>query len=203
MESVFVVFSPGHLSNTSAGGTGYVGVGALSALFCVRDGCRDACRPMFSSEIFSAGLGVSGFGRDPCCDACCDGRLLRPVEALPLSERLGHTMLWFLEGFAAFAYKMSEAALLGWGLRENIRILTVFEIASLALGMQNSAGRSDAMPRTFCLNEMVPNGTSRPSCPARALPPSAPDGVFSLQALGGHGGAASTLVVLLLVALTR
>ena len=170
MESFFVVFSPGHLANTSAGGTGYVGVGALSALFCVRDGCRDACRPMFSSEIFSAGLGVSGFGRDPCCDACCDGRLLRPVEALPLSERLGHTlgvsgaccddgcdvprlvealplserlghtMLWFLEGFAAFAYKMSEAALLGWGLRENIRILTVFEIASLALGMQNSAG---------------------------------------------------------------
>ena len=61
-------------------------------MVAVRDGCRDACRPMFSSEIFSASLGDSGFGRDPCCDACCDGRLLRPVEALPLSERLGHTL---------------------------------------------------------------------------------------------------------------
>ena len=130
---------------------------------CVRDGCRDACRPMFSSEIFSAGLGDCGFGRVLCCDVCRDGRLLRPVEALPfsewlgpaleepgdccddgcdvprlvealpLSERLGHTMLWFLEGFAAFAYKMSEAALLGWGMRENIRLLTMFEVASLAL----------------------------------------------------------------------
>ena len=151
-----------------------LGVGALSAFFCVRDGCRDACRPMFSSEIFSAGLGDSGFGRDPCCDVCCDGRLLRLMEALPLSERLGHTMLWSLEEFAAFAYKMSEAALLGWGMRENIRLLTMFEVASLAWGMQNSAGVRDAVPRTLCLDEMVPNGTSRPSRPARVLPPSAP-----------------------------
>ena len=40
----------------------------------------------------------------------------------------------FLEGFAAFACKMSEAALLGWGMRENIRLLTMFEVASLGLG---------------------------------------------------------------------
>ena len=53
-------------------------------------------------------------------------------RTLPLSEWLGPTMLWFLEGFAAFAYKMSEAALLGWGMRENIRLLTMFEVASLA-----------------------------------------------------------------------
>ena len=90
---VFVVFSPGHLANTSAGGTGYVGVGSQTACLCVSDGCRDACRPMFSSEIFSAGfLGDSVPCRDLCCDACCDGRMLRPVEALPLSERLGHTL---------------------------------------------------------------------------------------------------------------
>ena len=209
MESVFVVFSPGHLANTSAGGTGYVGVGTLSACLCVRDGCRDACRPMFSSEIFSAGfLGVSGPCRDLCCDACCDGRMLRPVEALPLSERLGHTLgmpgvccddgcddgcdelrlvealplserlghtvLGVLEGLAAFVYKMSEAALLGLGRRENIRLLMMFEVASLAWGMQNSAFAGDAVPRTLCLDEMVPDGTSLPSRPAHVLPPSAP-----------------------------
>ena len=62
-------------------------------------------------------------------------------------------MLWFLEGFAAFAYKMSEAALLEWGMRENIRLLTMFEVASLAWGMQNSARVRDAVPRTLCLDE--------------------------------------------------
>ena len=72
------VFSPGNLANTSAG-AGYVGLGTLSAyLTCMRDGCCDACRPMFSSEIFSAGfLGVSGPCRDLCCDACCDASTLR------------------------------------------------------------------------------------------------------------------------------
>ena len=90
MESVFVVFSPGNLANTSSG---YVGLGTLSAMSCVRDGCRVACCPMFSSEIFSAGfLGGSGPCRVLCCDACCDASSLRLVEALPLSERLGHTL---------------------------------------------------------------------------------------------------------------
>ena len=55
MESIFVVFSPGHLANTSAG-AGYVGVGMLSACGSARDGCRDACRPMFFSEIFPAAV---------------------------------------------------------------------------------------------------------------------------------------------------
>ena len=93
MESVLCVFSPGNLANTSAG-AGCVGFGALSAgLTCARDGCCDACRPMFSSEIFSAGfMGVWGLCRDLCCDACCDASTLRLVEALPLSERLGHTL---------------------------------------------------------------------------------------------------------------
>ena len=223
MESVFVVFSPGRLANTSAGGAGYVGVGTLSACLCARDGCRDACRPMFSSEIFPAGFfGDRGSCRDLCCDACCDGRMPRPVEALPLSERLGHTLgmprpvealplserlghtlgmpgvccddgcdelrlvealplserlgrtlLGVMEGFAAIVYKMSEAALLGLGRRESIRLLAMFEVASLAWGM-NSLGAGDAVPRTLCLDEMVPNGTSLPSRPAHVLPPSAP-----------------------------
>ena len=141
----------------------------------MRDGCRDACRPMFSSEIFSAGfLGDSDPCRDLCCDACCDGRMLRLVEALPLFQRLGHTVLGFMEGFAAIVYKLSEAALLGLGRRENIRLLTMFEVASLAWGMQNSAGAGDAVPRTLCLEEMVPDGTSLPSRPVHVLPPSAP-----------------------------
>ena len=82
-----------NLANTSAG-AGYVGLGTLSAcLTCVRDGCCDACCPMFSSEIFSAGFwGDSGPCRVLCCDACCDASSLRLVEALPLSERLGHTL---------------------------------------------------------------------------------------------------------------
>ena len=93
VESVLFVFSPGNLANTSAG-AGYVGLGTLSAcLTCVRDGCCDACCPMFSSEIFSAGfMGVRGPCRDLCCDACCDASTLRLVEALPLSERPGHTL---------------------------------------------------------------------------------------------------------------
>ena len=40
--------------------------------------------------------------------------------------------------------------------------------------MQNSAGARDAVPRTLCLDDVVPNGTSRPSRLARVLPPSAP-----------------------------
>ena len=162
MESVFVVFSAGNLANTS---TGYVGLGTLSGcLTCVRDGCRDACCPMFSSEISSAGfLGVSGPCRDFCCDDGCDDVSLRLAEALPLSERLGHAVLGLLEGFAAIVYKLSEAALLGWSSRENTRLLMMFEVASLAWSMQNSPGAGDSVPRTLCLEEMVPDGTSQPS----------------------------------------
>ena len=211
MESVLCVFSPVNLANTSAG-AGYVGLGTLSAcLTCMRDGCCDACRPMFSSEIFSAGfLGVSGPCRDHCCDACCDASTLRFVEALPLYERLGHTpgmlgvkglcrdlccddgcddvslrlvealplfqrlghtVLGFMEGFAAIVYKLSEAALLGWGSRENTRLLMMFEVASLAWSMQNSPGTGNSVSRTLCLEELVPDGTSLPS---HVLSPASP-----------------------------
>ena len=173
MESVLFVFSPGNLANTSAG-AGYVGLWTLSAcLTCVRDGCCDACCPMFSSEIFSAGFtGVSGPCRDLCCDDGCDDVSLRLVEAaLPLSERLGHVVLGLLEGFAAIVYKLSEAALLGWGSRENTRLLMMFEVASLAWSMQNSPGAGDSVPRTLCLEELVPDGTSLPS---HVVLPSAP-----------------------------
>ena len=81
------------------------------------------------SERLGHTLGMPGV----CCDDGCDE--LRLVEALPLSERLGHTVLGVLEGLAAIVYKMSEAALLGVGRRENIRLLTKFEVASLAWGM--------------------------------------------------------------------
>ena len=188
----------------------------------MRDGCRDACCPMFSSEIFSAGfLGDSGPCRVLCCDACCDAsslllvealslseRLghtlgmvgawgscrdlccddgcddvsLRLAEALPLSERLGHVVLGLLEGFAAIVYKLSEAALLGWASRENTRLLMMFEVASLAWSMQNSPGAGDSVPRTLCLEELVPDGTSQPShvvLPSASPPdlPRRPDGL--------------------------
>ena len=144
----------------------------------------DAGRVMFSSEIFSAG-GFSGAGRDLCCDGGCDADLLRFVEALPLSEwlghtpveampflkRFGHTMLELLEDVAAMVLKVSEVVLLGLGGRENTRLLALFELASIARGMQNSPGRGDRLPRTLCLSDMVPNGTSRPS---HVLPPSVP-----------------------------
>ena len=166
MESVFVVFSPGNLANISSG---YVGLETLSAMSCVRDGCRVACCPMFSSEIFSVGfLGDGGPCRVLCCDACCDASSLRLVEALPLSERLGHAVLGLLEGFAAIVYKLSEAALLGW-----------VEVASLAWSMQNSPGAGDSLPRTLCLEELVPDGTSQPSHAPSDPPdlPRRPDGL--------------------------
>ena len=144
-------FFPGNLANTSF--SGYVGYGTLSAgevLGVVR--C-DAGRVMFSSEIFSAG-GFSGACRVLCCDDGRDADLLRLVEALPLSERLGHTpveampflkrfghtMLELLEDVAAMVLKVSEVVLLGFG-RENTRLLALFELASFARGMQNSPGR--------------------------------------------------------------
>ena len=108
-------------------------------------------------------LGDSGPCRVLCCDACCDDVSLRLAEALPLSERLGHAVLWLLEGFAAIVYKLSEAALLGWGSRENTRLLMMFEVVSLAWSMQNSPGAGDSVPHTLCLEELVPNGTSQPS----------------------------------------
>ena len=181
MESSLCAFFPGNLANTSF--SGYFGYGTLSAgevLGVVR--C-DAGRVMFSSEIFSAG-GFSGGCRVLCCDDGRDADLLRLVEALPLSERLGHTpveampflkrfghtMLELLENVAAMVLKVSEVVLLGFG-RENTRLLALFELASFARGMQNSPGRGDRLPRTLCLSDMVPNGTSRPS---HMLPPSAP-----------------------------
>ena len=54
---------------------------------------------------------------------------------------------------------------------EHSRLSALFELASFARGMQNSPGREDRVPRTLCLSDMVPNGTSRPS---HMLPPSAP-----------------------------
>ena len=81
-----------------------------------------------------------------------------------------------LEGFAAIVYKLSEAALLEWGSCENTRLLMMFEVASLAWSMQNSPGAGDSVPRTLCLEELVPDGTSQPShvvLPS-ALPPDLP-----------------------------
>ena len=183
MESALCVFYPGDLANTSVG-AGYVGYGTLSAGSVLGWGCGDAGRVMFSSEIFSAG-GVWGLCRDLCCDDGRDAVPLRLVEALPLSERLGltsveampflkrfgHTMLALLEDVAATVCKVSEVVLLGWGGRENFRLLTLFELASMARGMQNSPGQGERVPRTICLNDMVPDGTSRPS---HVLPPSSP-----------------------------
>ena len=103
------------------------------------------------SERLGHTLGMPGV----CCDDGCDE--LRLVEALPLSERLGHTVLGLLEGFAAIVYKLSEAALLGLGRRENIRLLMMFDVASLVWGMQNSQGAGDPVPRTLCLEELVPD----------------------------------------------
>ena len=182
MESSLCAFSPGNLANTSF--SGYVGYGTLSAGWVLGLVRCDAGRVMFSSEIFSAG-GFSGAGRDLCCDDGRDADLLRFVEALPLSERLGHTpveampflkrfghtMLELLEDVAAMVLKVSEVVLLGLGGRENTRLLALFELASIARGMQSSPGRGDRLPRTLCLCDMVPNGTSRPS---HVLPPSAP-----------------------------
>ena len=161
-------FSPGNLANTSF--SGYVGYGTLSAgtvLGLVR--CDAGC-VMFSSEIFSAG-GFSGAGRDLCCDGGRDADLLRFVEAMPVLKRFGHTMLELLEDVAAMVLKVSEVVFLGLGGRENTRLLALFELASIARGMQNSPGRGDRLPRTLCLSDMVPNGTSRPS---HVLPPSSP-----------------------------
>ena len=93
------------------------------------------------------------------------------VEAMPFLKRIGHTMLELLVDVAATVFKVSEVVLLGLGGRENSRLLALFELASIAHGMQNSPGRGDRVRRTLCLSDMVPNGTSRPS---HVLPPSAP-----------------------------
>ena len=65
---------------------------------------------------------------------------------------------------------MSEVVLLAWGGSENIRLLAVSELALRAWGMQNSPEKGE-VPRVICLNEMVPDGSSRPS---HVLPPSSP-----------------------------
>ena len=180
-------FFPKDLANTSVG-AGFVGFGTLSAGLVLGLGCCDAGRVMFSSEIFSAG-GVWGPCRDLCCDNGRDAVPLRFVEALPLSERLGHTsveampflkrfghtMLVLLEDVAATFCKVSEVVLLGLGGRENFRLLALFELASMARGMQNSPGQGERVPCTICLSDMVPDGTSRPShVPSHGLLPLLP-----------------------------
>ena len=173
------VFFPGDLANTSDG-AGYVGFGTLSAgSMCVLGlGCCDAGRVVFSSEIFSAGKSCVPWGscRVLCRDGCRVADSLRLVEALPLSERLGHTpvevmpffkrfghtVLAMLGNLAATFCKVSEMVLLAWGGCENIRLLAVSELALRAWGMQNSQGKGE-VPRVICLNEMVPDGSSRPS----------------------------------------
>ena len=87
-----------------------------------------------------------------CRDDCRVADPLRLVEALPLSERLGHTpveampffkrfghtVLAMLGNLAATFCKVSEVVLLAWGGCENIRLLAMSELALRAWGMQNS-----------------------------------------------------------------
>ena len=99
-----MLFFAGDLANTSVG-AGYVGYGTLLAGLVLGLGCCDAGRVMFSSEIFSAGkMGVWGPCRDLCCDDCRDAVPLRLVEALPLSERLGHTPVQAMPFFKRFGH---------------------------------------------------------------------------------------------------
>ena len=185
------VFFPGDLANTSVG-AGYVGFGTLSAgSMCVLGlGCCDAGRVVFSSEIFSAGKSCVPWGS--CCVLCRDGcrvaDSLRLVEALPLSERLGHTPVEALPFFKRFGHtvlamlgnltatfcKVSEVVLVAWGGCENIRLLAVSELALRAWGMQNSEQGEGEVPCVVCLNEMVPDGNSRPSQGLHPLPPPLP-----------------------------
>ena len=108
---------------------------------------------MFSSEILSAG-GFSGAGRDLCCDDGRDADLLRLVEALPLSERLGHTaveampffkrfghtMLELLEDVAAMVLKVSEVVLLGLSGRGEHSALGVVRVGFVCSGHAEFAG---------------------------------------------------------------
>ena len=172
------VFFPGDLANTSVG-AGYVGFGTLTAGSMVRLRCCDAGRVMLKSCV------PWGSCRVLCRDDCRDAVPLRLVEALPLSERLGHTpveampffkrfghtVLAMLENLAAtFCCKVSEVVLLAWGGCENIRLLAMSELALRAWSMQNSPEKGEA-PRVICLNEMVPDGSSRPG---HGLPPLSP-----------------------------
>ena len=173
-------------------GAGYVGFGTLSAgSMCVLGlGCCDSGRVVFSSEIFSAGKSYVPWGscRVLCRDGCRVADSLRLVEALPVSERLGHTpveampffkrfghtVLAMLANLAATFHKVSEMVLLAWGGCENIRLLAVSELALRAWGMQKGKGE---VPRVVCLNETVPDGSSRPSHglpPLRPPPPGIP-----------------------------
>ena len=164
-----VVF-PGNLANTSVG-AGYVGCGTLSAGSMLGLGCCDAGRVVFSSEIFSAGKSCVPWG--PCRVLCSDGcraDSLRLVEAMPFFKRFGHTVLAMLGNLAATFCKVSEMVLLAWGGCENIRLLAMSELALRAWGMQNSPEKGE-VPRVICLNEMVPDGSSRP---CHGLPPLSP-----------------------------
>ena len=141
---------------------------------------------LFSREVVSA---LGSTCRDLCRDDCRDAVLLRLVEALPLSERLGHTavrampffkrfghtMLAMLRNLAATFCKVSEVVLLAWGGCENFRLLAMSELALQAWGMQNSPEKGE-VPRVICLNEMVPDGSSRPShgLPSSSPPPGIP-----------------------------
>ena len=133
-----------------------MGFGTLSAgSMCALGGCCDAGCVMFSSEIFSAGkIGVWGPCRDLCCDDCRDAVPLRLVEALPLSERLGHTpveampfskrfghtVLALLEFLATTFCKVSEVVLLGWGGAREHSALDVVRVGFAGLGHAEFAG---------------------------------------------------------------
>ena len=195
-------FVPGDLANTS-GNAGYVSLGNFSAgEMCVLGlGCCDAGRVVFSSEIFSAGMSCVpwGFCRVLSRVGCRVADSLRLVEAIPLFERLGHTVLatlveampFFqrfghtvlvtLRDLAATLYpvqgvffKVSELVLLAWGGGENIRLLVVSELALRVWGMQNSEQGAGEVPRVICLNQMIPDGSSQPSHGLHPLPPPPP-----------------------------
>ena len=138
--------------------------------WCWLCGFRDAfsrfdVRALFSSEIFSAGKSCVPWGscRIPCRDGCRVADSLRLVEAMPLSERLGHTLVEVMPFFKRFGHTV--LAMLG---NLAATFCKVSEMVLLAWGMQNSEQGKGEVPRVICLNEMVPDGSSRPG---HGLPP--------------------------------
>ena len=163
MESIFVVFSPGHLANTSAGGTGYCWCGSAFSLFfaCVMVAAMLAalCSPRRSFQLVLEMVGLAAIlaATFAATAVCCD--LWRPCPCLS-----GLAPRWRCPGIVAMMAATCRdwwrpcprgsatpcfgswrgslrlptrcPRLLCWGggMRENIRLLTMFEVASLALG---------------------------------------------------------------------
>ena len=154
-------FVPGDLENTS-GNAGYVSLRNFSAgemcvpwFFFARVLCRVGCRVADSLRLVEA---------MPLFERLGHTVLATLVEAMPFFQRFGHTVLVTLRDLAATLYPVQGSWCCWLGV-----VARTFgswwcpELALRVWGMQNSEQGAGEVPRVICLNEIIPDGSSQPS----------------------------------------